>query len=154
MPSDIHDFKNAASTASLIVPAFYGGINDSELGIYLVQRKHEPYKGMWALPGGFLNCDKESLETAAVRELLEETSINAAVEDLELLCVNSDPKRDPRGHVIDHVYVVKKYSGVPKAGDDAAILKSFSLERPLPSLAFDHEKVIKMYLDWRRRYGQ
>jgi 8-oxo-dGTP diphosphatase len=142
MPSDIHNFKNAASTSSMIV--------EKEGNVYLVKRKHNPYAGMWALPGGFLNCDKESLEETAVRELKEETSIDAKIEDLELLCVNSSPTRDPRGHVIDHVYIVKKYLGIPKAGDDAAEIKSFQLDN-LPEIAFDHGKVLERYKLWRRK---
>jgi 8-oxo-dGTP diphosphatase len=116
--------------------------------IYLVLRKHEPYQGMWALPGGFLNCDKEDLETAAVRELGEETPFATTVENLELFCVNSSPTRDPRGHVIDHVYIVKKYTLAPHEDgnyDDAAEVRPFPLNN-LPPLAFDHGEVLKRYL--------
>jgi 8-oxo-dGTP diphosphatase len=144
MPSDIHVYRNPGSTSSMIV--------ENEGNVYLVKRKHNPYAGMWALPGGFLNCDKESLEECAVRELKEETSIIARIEDLELLCVNSSPTRDPRGHVIDHVYIVKKYSGTPKADDDAADLKLFPLDN-LPEIAFDHRGVLEKYKSWRQKYG-
>jgi len=133
-------YKNPASTASMIV--------EKDNQVYLVKRKHPPYVGMWALPGGFLDCDKESLEQTAVRELKEETHIIARVEDLELLCVNSSPTRDPRGHVIDHVYIVKKYLGTPGAGDDAAKLELFPLDN-LPQIAFDHGEVLEKYNAWR-----
>jgi 8-oxo-dGTP diphosphatase len=143
MPANIEEYKNPAATASLIV--------EKDNSVYLVLRKHNPYAGMWALPGGFLNCDKETLEEAAVRELAEETSLDAKVEDLELLCINSSPKRDPRGHVIDHLYIVKKYSGKPNANDDAADLKLFPLNN-LPKIAFDHGEVLEKYKTWRDRY--
>lgn len=136
------EYKNPSATSSLIV--------EKDNQIYLVLRKHEPYQGMWALPGGFLNCDKEDLETAAVRELEEETNLVTLVENLELFCVNSSPTRDPRGHVIDHVYVVKNYSGIAKAKDDAAELRLFSVDH-LPELAFDHGEVLTKYLRSKQR---
>lgn len=142
MPAKL-DFKNPASTASLIV--------EKDNGVYLVERAHEPYAGMWALPGGFLNCDKEDLETAAAREFGEETPFVAKKEDLELLCVHSEPNRDPRGHVIDHVYIVKKYQEQPHEDgnyDDAADGKFFQINN-LPALAFDHAKALDKYKLWR-----
>ena len=133
-------FENPAATVDLIVPY--------ENGIVLIQRKRNPFKGYWALPGGFLNCGKENLEEAAVRELEEETHIIAKPEDLVLFGVNSEPNRDPRGHVISHQYVVKRYEGKPRADDDAANLRIF---KTLPKrLAFDHEKILKDYFE---RYG-
>ena len=141
MPAKL-EYKNPASTSSMIV--------EKDNSVYLVLRKHDPYKGMWALPGGFLNCDRENLEQTAVRELKEETALDTKLEDLELLCVNSSPNRDPRGHVIDHVYIVKEYSGIPNAGDDAAKLRLFSLNN-LPQLAFDHGQVLEKYKIWRQK---
>jgi len=138
MPENIN-FKNAASTVSLIVT------NDGK-GLYLVKRKHDPFKGMWALPGGFLNCDEESLEEAAVRELREETSLSTTVDKLLLIGAYSAPNRDPRGHVIDHVYLVLDYNGEPKAKDDAEEINYFEYNN-LPEVAFDHKKsIIKYFL--------
>ena len=139
MPAKL-EFKNPAATASMIV--------EKDNKSYLVLRKHEPYAGMWALPGGFLDCDKECLEKTAIRELKEETNLIANTQDLELLCVNSSPTRDPRGHVIDHVYIVKRYKGKPKAGDDASRLELFPLDN-LPQIAFDHGEVLEKYEAWR-----
>jgi 8-oxo-dGTP diphosphatase len=136
MPENI-EFKNAASTASLII--------SDDNGLYLIKRKHEPFKNMWALPGGFLNCDQESLEEAAARELKEETSLEALPESLVLVCVNSELNRDPRGHVIDHVYLVIAYTGEPKADDDAKEIKYFRFD-DLPELAFDHYKSIMKFI--------
>lgn len=147
MPSDIHNYKNAASTSSMIV--------ENEGNVYLVLRKHNPYAGTWALPGGFLNCDKENLETTAVRELREETPFIAKVEDLELLCVHSEPDRDPRGHVIDHVYIIKRCSEQPHEDrnyDDAADGRFFPLDN-LPQLAFDHGKALEKYKLWKIKNG-
>ncbi|MDD5649388.1 MAG: NUDIX hydrolase [Candidatus Nanoarchaeia archaeon] len=127
------EFKNAASTASLIVC--------KENCVYLIKRKHDPFKGQWALPGGFLNCDQESLEEAAVRELFEETKLKAKIESLKLVMVNSNPKRDPRGHVIDHVFIVVDFDGEPEAADDASEIKKFNIDA-LPELAFDHKEVL------------
>jgi 8-oxo-dGTP diphosphatase len=124
-------FVNAASTVDLIIV--------NEKGTLLIKRKDNPYKDYWALPGGYLECGKETLEVAAVRELGEETSLKANISDLELVGVYSDPKRDPRGHVISHAYEVKKYSGIPCAADDA---KDIGFFKVLPELAFDHAKIL------------
>lgn len=150
MPAKI-EYKNPAATASMIVESWFGRIMDPRPEVYLVKRKHEPCEGMWALPGGFLECDKGNLEEAAVRELKEETPFVAKISDLELLCVNSSPTRDPRGHVIDHIYIVKDYTYCPHANgdyDDAAEGRFFPLDN-LPQLAFDHGEVIKKYETWR-----
>lgn len=127
------DYKNPASTVDLIVPY--------ARGLILIMRKNDPFKGYWALPGGFVNCGKETLEEAAVRELREETSLVARVEDLRLVGVYSSPDRDPRGHVISHAYLVTRFSGIPKANDDAADLAVWN---ELPNnLAFDHNRILK-----------
>ncbi|MGV8087137.1 MAG: nicotinate (nicotinamide) nucleotide adenylyltransferase [Candidatus Woesearchaeota archaeon] len=128
-------FRNPASTVDIII--------SDEKGTILIKRKHDPFKGFWALPGGYLDYGMETLEGAAVRELREETSLIADANDLELIGVYSDPKRDPRGHVISHAYAVKKYSGIPFAADDAAEIGVFKI---LPNnLAFDHAKILSDY---------
>jgi len=134
MPEDIV-FKNAASTASIIYVFNHK--------ILLVQRDHKPFAGMWALPGGFLNCDQETLEDAALREFFEETNLSIKTPP-KLFCVNSSPTRDPRGHVIDHVFILQDCYGIPKAKDDARDLKFFHLDA-LPELAFDHQEVVDRY---------
>jgi nicotinate (nicotinamide) nucleotide adenylyltransferase len=128
-------YKNPASTVDLIVPY--------DKGIVLIERKDSPFKGYWALPGGYLENGKESLEEAAVRELKEETHLIASPESLELIGVYSDPKRDPRGHVISHAFKVNDYSGEIFADSDAVRFDIFST---LPEkLAFDHAKIIADY---------
>ena len=106
--------------------------------ILLIKRKNEPFKGKWALPGGFVEYG-ERVEDAVLREFQEEVGIKAKIK--KLLGVYSDPKRDPRGHVISVVFLLEA-EGEPKAGDDAEDAKFFSLDN-LPPLAFDHEKIIK-----------
>ncbi len=135
-------FRNPGSTVDII--------HENEKGILLIKRKGEPYKGYWALPGGFLEYGIEGLEEAAKREFEEETSLITELDSLKLIGVYSDPKRDPRGHVIAHVFHVKKVRGIERANDDAAELKRFPLDS-LPDLAFDHKKIIDDYVrNWRR----
>jgi len=108
----------------------------------LIQRAQAPYKGKYALPGGFINID-ESLEEAAHRELYEETG----VENMMLTQIQtfSDPERDPRGRVISTCYgcvldVGDKIRIMP--GDDAVNVGWFELS-DLPLLAFDHNLLIQ-----------
>ena len=108
---------------------------------------------MLALPGGFLNYNQETLERAAQRETLEEVGLRLRQEDLVLLCVNSSVRRDPRDHVIDHVYIATKWSGTPRAGDDAAQFSWIEIPKIPKRLAFDHRKDIDKYLEWKKSFG-
>jgi len=112
-----------------------------EKEILLIERGIEPFKGMWALPGGFVEMD-ETLKQAAIRELKEETGL----EDISLIQFKTygDPNRDPRHRTISIVYYnILKPGSNPKpfAGDDASKVKWFQLSN-LPDLAFDHKKII------------
>ncbi len=115
------------------------GILEIDGRILLVQRGREPFKGKWALPGGFVEYG-ERTEDAVLREFEEETGLKVAVR--EILGVYSDPERDPRGHTVSIVYILEKKGGELKAGDDASIAKFFTLNN-LPPLAFDHEKIVR-----------
>ena len=108
--------------------------------VLLIRRKNEPYRGCWALPGGFIEME-ETLEESARRELLEETGIVAG--KLTVLGVYGDPGRDPRGRVITVTYLaeVDPAKVRPIAADDAAEVGWFSLRKP-PKLAFDHAKML------------
>lgn len=106
----------------------------------LVKRKHWPFEGLWAIPGGFVNPD-ESLEAAARRELEEETSVSDVY--LEQLYTFGDPGRDPRTRVITVVYyaLIRAETLNVKAGDDAADASWFPVY-DLPELAFDHQRIL------------
>ena len=105
--------------------------------LVLVKRKNPPYKGNFALPGGFVAIG-ESTEKAVVRESFEETCL--LVEIIKLVGVYSDPQRDPRGHTVSVCYLTKG-SGRLKSGSDASSAELFELES-IPELAFDHNKMI------------
>ena len=106
--------------------------------ILLIKRKNQPFKGIWALPGGFVEYD-EKTEDATVREVLEETGLKTKIN--HLAGVYSDPNRDPRGHTVSIVYVLDICNGELKSGDDACDAKFFDLKN-LPDLSFDHENII------------
>lgn len=108
--------------------------------VLLIRRKHDPFTGMWALPGGFVDPD-EPLETAARRELAEETGIQVAkVEQLQAF---GDPGRDPRGPTISVVFLARVSAADvnPMGSDDAIEARWHPLDR-LPPLAFDHAKIL------------
>lgn len=110
--------------------------------ILLIRRKHEPFAGSWALPGGFIDPD-ESLESAARRELREETRVD--VNELEQLHTFGDKGRDPRGWTISVVYLARQdvHQVQPHADDDAAEAGWHRIDQ-LPALAFDHERILAM----------
>ncbi len=114
-------------------------------GIVLIKRKNPPYG--WALPGGFVDYG-ESLEKAAVREALEETSLNVTLK--EQFHTYSDPTRDPRHHTISTVYIAEA-DGRPNARDDAAEAGVFTEENLPERLAFDHQKILKDYFLWKKK---
>lgn len=113
--------------------------------VLLVRRGGEPFKGCWALPGGFMEMD-ETIEHCAVRELEEETGLRFAEQDLRLVGVYSAPGRDPRGRTVTAAFRVESgerraESGEAVAGDDAAEVRWWPLAT-LPPLAFDHADIV------------
>jgi 8-oxo-dGTP diphosphatase len=113
---------------------------DPPAAVLLIERGGEPFKGSWALPGGFVEAD-ERVAIAAARELREETGIEAA--ELNLLGVYDTPGRDPRGPTVSVVFVMRAAAELDAAGaDDAADARWFDLGA-LPELAFDHAVVIE-----------
>jgi 8-oxo-dGTP diphosphatase len=113
---------------------------EQRVEVLLIKRAKEPFKGQWALPGGFVDKD-ESLEAAAARELKEETGL----EDIRLAQIGAfgDPGRDPRGHCISIVFAAAISSRVEAIGaDDAEEARWHSATRP-PRLAFDHKKILR-----------
>ncbi|NEN22252.1 NUDIX hydrolase [Cryomorpha ignava] len=109
--------------------------------VLLVQRKNDPFKGQWVFPGGFVD-DGENLETAAIRELEEETSLR--MENLSQLKAYGDPGRDPRGHTVTVAFIgqVNADAVKTKAASDAEAAKWFDLN-DLPQLGFDHSEILK-----------
>lgn len=125
-------------------------IRDGDLKVLLIKRGGHPYKGMWAIPGGFITMD-ESLEESARRELFEETAVKDVY--LEQLYTFGDPHRDPRTRVISVVYFVLVEANQIKevrSGSDAQEAKWFSMYN-LPELAFDHARILDYALT-RLRY--
>lgn len=106
--------------------------------IVFIKRKNEPFKGMFALPGGFVDIG-ETTEEAVIRESMEETGLS--IEIVKLLGVYSQPSRDPRGHTVSICYLAKS-NDCPIAGSDASEVALFSLEN-VPLLAFDHNSIIE-----------
>ena len=117
---------------------------DAKGRLLLIRRGRPPFKGKYALPGGFAEIG-ETIEDACRRELMEETGIKAG--KLELLGVYSDPSRDPRGHTCSVVYLTRVARATPKAGDDAAAAEWVEDWWKL-ELAFDHARIVS---DARRR---
>ncbi|HSO32769.1 MAG TPA: NUDIX hydrolase [Labilithrix sp.] len=140
-----------------------------DLAVLLIRRKDEPFKGCWALPGGFVN-ENESLERAAARELHEETGLVVSPSKLEMLGAFGDPGRDPRGHTVTVAFVTFRATETAiNAGDDAVeakwqplraldlgeVSEARSMPPPPPlgakkrsrgtpqlKLAFDHAKIL------------
>jgi 8-oxo-dGTP diphosphatase len=112
--------------------------------VLLIKRAKEPFKGRWALPGGFVNED-ESLEDAAARELKEEAGLDSA--RLKQVGAFGDPGRDPRGHTVSIAFAAILDDRVEaSAADDASEAKWHAALRP-PRLAFDHKKILKAALE-------
>jgi len=132
-----YEYPRPAVTVDCVIFGFDG----KSLRILLIERGLEPFKGSWALPGGFVRMD-ETVEEAAIRELQEETNVKGVY--LSQLSVFSEVERDPRGRVITVAFyaLVKPSDHDVIGGDDAASAQWFSLDDyPIP--VFDHEQIIK-----------
>ena len=115
------------------------GFDGRDLKVLLIERGLEPYKGMWAFPGGFLRMD-ESAEQGATRELMEETGLQLSY--LKQLKAFTGVNRDPRGRVISIAFYALVRSAEVCGGDDAAQAKWFSINE-IPQLAFDHDYIFR-----------
>ncbi|HLZ61419.1 MAG TPA: NUDIX domain-containing protein [Ktedonosporobacter sp.] len=138
---DVSKYERPSVTVDVVMMS----LRKRDLQVLLVKRAAWPYEGMWAIPGGFVNID-ESLETAAKRELQEETEVENVY--LEQLYTFGDPGRDPRTRVITVVYFALLDSERlhVKAASDAADVGWFSVY-DLPPLAFDHAKILDYTLN-------
>ena len=136
-------YKQPSITVDAIIPKLSS--------ILLIKRKKDPYKDTLALPGGFVEYS-ETAEQAIIREVFEETSLKIHV--LDILGIYSDPKRDPRGHVMTIVFISKIYGGKELQGDDAKEIHWVKLkELDTIKLAFDHSLIIKDYNIWKKIRG-
>lgn len=129
---------------SITVDAVVFKQKNTEKQVLLIQRKKDPYKGSWALPGGFLE-KKENLEAGAIRELEEETGLK--VNELKQIRAFGTPGRDPRGRIISIAFFAEtREEQMVKGGDDAGDARWFNLKE-LPNIAFDHAEIIREALE-------
>jgi len=130
-------FRNPLVTVDIIIEV-------GDKGIVLIERKNVPLG--WALPGGFVDYG-ESLETAAVREAKEETSLDVRL--VEQFHTYSDPARDPRHHTTSTVFIATA-EGTPRGADDAKVARLFG-ENELPQpLVFDHSQIVADYFRFKK----
>ena len=129
-----YKYPRPAVTADCVVIT-----KENEPKVLLIQRGHEPFKGCWAFPGGFMNMD-ETTEQCAVREIEEETGLK--VTEIKQIGAYSKVDRDPRGRTVTVAYlaIIDKPEAV-KGLDDAAKAQWFPISN-LPKLAFDHDEIM------------
>lgn len=139
-----HEYPLPAVTADSVTFS----IADGELRVLLIQRRHEPFRGQWAIPGGFIEMD-ETLRQTAVRELQEETGFDAGY--VEQIRAFGDPGRDPRMRVISVAFLCLQAPdcGEPQAADDAADARWCPV-LDVPPLAFDHATILAAALEYLR----
>jgi 8-oxo-dGTP diphosphatase len=140
-------YKNPTPTVDVILE------RDSK--ILMVRRKKDPFKDRLALPGGFVN-EGETVEEAMKREAMEETSLE--INPADILGVYSDPRRDPRKHIVTVVFVGRIVGGEISAGDDAASIEwvqigSIDQLKEQELLAFDHAQILRDYRQWKSSGG-
>lgn len=128
------DYKTPSLTADIF-------IFDDNFNFILIKRKNNPFKDYWALPGGFVEYG-ESVETAAIREAKEETSIDVELKDL--VGVYSKPDRDPRGHTVTVAFTASGDLNARDASSDAKEINIFTQAQLKEiNIAFDHDKIIQ-----------
>ena len=124
-------YRNPALAADAVIP-------DGN-GIVFVRRATEPFKGRWAPPGGFVEYG-ERVEDAAKREVREETGLEIGI--VRLIGVYSDPKRDPRKHVVTVSFLAKKVGGSMRPSGETSEVRVLSSVRE-SELAFDHAQILR-----------
>ena len=127
-------YNNPTPTVDIII--------EVDGGIVLIERKNPPPG--WAIPGGFVD-EGEAVAAAAVREALEETSLEVTLTE-QFFCY-SDPARDPRQHTLSVVFIATA-AGAPRGADDASRAGVFHKDN-LPPLAFDHAQILADYFLYR-----
>ena len=140
----VYDYPKSDSTSTVVL-LLDGGVNT-----VVVKRGRGPFTGWLAFPGGFLEVGTENLQQAAQRELREETTLNLPIEMFKPVDQRSEPNRDPRGHVVDHGWLVvvppelREYVVMTLHGEDDA---EAAYVRPVAELlangmAFDHRDLL------------
>lgn len=139
----LHIMSN--QSIKLSVDAVVFGYEEGNISVLLIKRKYEPFKGEWAIPGGFV-LNEESLEEAVERELHEETGIK--INYLEQLYTFGKPSRDPRGRVVSVAYfgLVRPNAYKIVASTDAEQVQWFNINE-LPKLSFDHKEILKAAIE-------
>jgi 8-oxo-dGTP diphosphatase len=138
----IYDWPRPMVTVDAAVFTFFEG----KTKILLIKRGNEPFKGKWALPGGFVGIDEE-LEAAVERELAEETGlVNVALKQMYTF---GRCGRDPRGRLVTIAFmgIAKKGLDKIKAGDDANEVRWFDIEELPDDMAFDHNEIAKIGIE-------
>ena len=136
--SVVQVYRNPVPTVDIVIRMPAGGI-------VLIERSNPPHG--WALPGGFVDYG-ETLESAAVREAMEETGLE--LEDLRQFRAYSDPSRDPRHHTVTMVFTALG-KGMPHASDDARNIGVFFRDGLPEPLAFDHAHILDDYFKWSEK---
>lgn len=131
-----YKYPHPAVTSDCVIFGFDG----VAIKVLLIQRGIEPYKGKWAFPGGFMQID-ETVEECAKRELEEETGLKTT--SVEQFYTFSDVNRDPRERVITVAHYALVRLEEVKGGDDARSAQWFAMNE-IPSLAFDHDRILRM----------
>lgn len=139
----LHIMNN--QSIKLSVDAVVFGYEEGNISVLLIKRKYEPFKGEWAIPGGFVG-NEESLEEAVERELHEETGIK--INYLEQLYTFGKPNRDPRSRVVSVAYfgLVRPNAFKIFASTDAEQVQWFNINE-LPKLSFDHKEILKVAIE-------
>jgi|SRR5258708_6711358 8-oxo-dGTP diphosphatase len=147
-----YEWPRPGVTVDIALFTVSGEVTDLRLQVLLIERDEKPWRGMWALPGGFVR-DNEDLNAAALRELDEETGIpGATLEQVEAV---GTPGRDTRGHIVTVVYVGltagDRHMLKPRGDARQACWFDVSAAKPLPQLAFDHSELLERALRHLRR---
>ncbi len=134
----MHSYKYPRPAVTVDVAVFCPINNDWQ--VLLIERGKEPFRGTWALPGGFVDME-ETLEQACLRELEEETGLK--LSSVRQFKVFDAPNRDPRERILSVVFYAMVDNAIPtKASDDASAAKWFLLSS-MPPLAFDHAEILE-----------
>jgi 8-oxo-dGTP diphosphatase len=138
----VYDWPRPMVSVDAAVFSFFEG----KAKLLLIKRSDEPFKGKWALPGGFVNIAEE-LDDAVARELFEEAGLSGIA--LEQMRTFGRCGRDPRGRQITIVFmgIATKGQNKLKAGDDAAKVRWFNIEKLPKDLAFDHNEVVRFAIE-------